>query len=293
MVPPTSITEGQPPEGAARIGPRGATARLRAGLSRLFPGRRWWSVVGVLAAVAILVLIWLWQAWWPVPQLQAWHHLRAARLEIQRYHTPQALRHLEVCQRVWPEDPDALLVAARASRRALRYSEAEDLLEKYQRARGVDDPGSFEQLLLTAERNVDRVANQCWGYVGQGHAETPLILEALIRGYFRQYQLRAARLCLDRWLEMQPENAQAYYLDGQFYLVYAHDEGQAAGRYRRALELDPDHEEAHLCLARALLGSPEDAKAAEAAEHLEYVRQRQPDNLSVLVGLAECRVILN
>src|SRR5437868_7917293 len=111
MVPPTSITEEQQPERAAPAGPGGKAARLRAALARLFAGRLWWRMIGALAVAAVLAMIWLWQAWWPVPQLQAWHHLRAARLEIQRYHTPQALRHLEVCQRVWPDDPEVLLVA--------------------------------------------------------------------------------------------------------------------------------------------------------------------------------------
>jgi tetratricopeptide (TPR) repeat protein len=221
--------------------------------------------------------------------VRAWYHLRVARSELERYHNPQALRHLQACQAIWPDDPDVLLLAARAERRALHYSEAERLLEKYQHVRGLDDASSFEQLLLSAERNVDRVAEQCWRYVGQGHGDMALILEALTRGYFRQYQLRGARLCLDRWLEAQPENPQAHYLDGQFYLDYAHNVSLATASFRRAAELDPEHEDARRCLAVALLDSHDKPDATEAAKHLEFVLQRQPDNLSVQVGLAECR----
>jgi tetratricopeptide (TPR) repeat protein len=55
------------------------------------------------------------------------------------------------------------------------------------------------------------------------------------------------------------------------------------------VQLDPDHEEARQGLAIALM---ESKSFAEAAEHLEILRQRQPDNLRLQVGLAECRSAL-
>jgi tetratricopeptide (TPR) repeat protein len=177
-------------------------------------------------------------------------------------------------------------LAARSARRARAYEEAERLLTKYQQARGLNDAASFEQVLLSAERHVDRVDELCWRYVDQDHAETPLLLEALTRGYLRQYQLGKARLCLDRWLKRQPDNPQAWFLDGLFYLDYVHKQSEALASYRRAVELDPEHEEARLQLA---VGLEETNAFAEAAEHLEYLWQHQPDNLGVQVGLAECR----
>jgi predicted Zn-dependent protease len=58
------------------------------------------------------------------------------------------------------------------------------------------------------------------------------------------------------------------------------------------VELDPENEEARVCLAVALLASHDDPDAREAVKHFEFVRQRQPDNVSVLLGLAECRIAL-
>ncbi|HMF10883.1 MAG TPA: tetratricopeptide repeat protein [Gemmataceae bacterium] len=220
------------------------------------------------------------------PHLRAWYHFRAARRELDRYHNPQAIRHLQACLEQWPKDADAILLAARAARRAGRYTEADSLVEKYQQARGLDDAGSFEQLLLSVERRVDQSADACWRHVEQGHPDAPLILEALTRGYLRQYRLAEARACLNRWLQSEPDNAQACYLEGLFHLDYAHARGAATTSYRRAVELDPEHEEARLGLAVTLLDAHD---FAEAAEHLEYVRQHQPGNLSVRVGLAECR----
>ena len=101
-------------------------------------------------------------------------------------------------------DADALLLAARAARRARAYDEAQRALEKYQQVRGLDDAGSLEELLLSAERDVEQVVDACRQYVERGHPDTPLILEALTRGYLRQYRLGEARFCFaDGLLRLQ------------------------------------------------------------------------------------------
>ncbi|HBI46454.1 MAG TPA: hypothetical protein DDY78_26915 [Planctomycetales bacterium] len=215
----------------------------------------------------------------------AWSHFRAAHSELQSYHNAQAIRHLRICRDVWPNDPDVLLLAARAARRARVYSDARRLLQMYQQARGSDEAFIFEELLLSAECYVDQTADLCWHYVEDSRADTPLLLESLTRGYLRQYRLGQARLCLDRWLQMQPDNPQALYLEGLLNFDYRHDPSAAIKSYRRAVELDPEHEEARLGLAVALLQNKD---FAEAAEHFERLRQCQPDNASVQIGLAEC-----
>jgi tetratricopeptide (TPR) repeat protein len=217
---------------------------------------------------------------------RAWYHLRAARTELDRFHNPQAIRHLQVCRVLWPRDPDFLLLAARSARRARSYQEAESLLAMYQQARGLDDDCTFEQLLLTAERRIDQVVELCWRYVEQNHPGKFQILDALTRGYLRQYRLGEARLCLDYWLQAHPDHPQALSLEGLFYLDYQHTRSAALKSYRRAVEMDPDHEEARLGLAVALIDAKE---FAEAVQNLEVIQQSQPDNLSVQVGLGECR----
>lgn len=220
------------------------------------------------------------------PHLRAWYHRRIARDEVQRYHTPQAIRQLRICRDIWPRDPECLLLAARAARRARIYGDTERLLRLYREVRGRDEAHTFEQLLLAAECRVNEVADLCWSHVENDHADTTLILEALTRGYLRQYQLREARRCLERWRQLQPDNPQAWYLDGLFRLDYLQlDRAGALDSYRRALELDEDHEEARLGLAVALLKG---RNFAEASEHFQRLRQGQPENLRLQVALAEC-----
>jgi tetratricopeptide (TPR) repeat protein len=242
--------------------------------------RRWWTAGALLGlAAAGLALVW--------PRASAWYHFRCARADLESYHNPQAIRHLQACLRVWPDDADVLLLAARAARRARAYEDAERGLEKYQQVRGCDDAAAFEQLLLAAERGgEDRLIDICWRHVEQGHPKTPLILETLARAYMRHYRLPEARRCLDFWLHNTPDNPQAFCLKGHLHLDYEHARPPAEECYRRAVQLDPDLEEARLGLAVALL---EDKAFPEAAGHLEYLAQCQPDNPRVRVDLARCR----
>jgi tetratricopeptide (TPR) repeat protein len=239
---------------------------------------------GVVAIATLLVLVFL-----AGRQGLAWYHLHAARSELQRSHNPQAVRHLQSCLRIWPHDPDVLLLAARAARCAGSYDEAEVLLEKYQQARGLDDAGTLEQLLLSAERNVDSVETVCWRHIEQDHPAAREIQEALTRGYLRQYRLVEARMCLQHWRDRAPEDAEAWCLQGRLHLDYERMAYPAIENYRHALELDPDHEDARLGLAVALL---ETKNYQESAQHLARVAQCQPDNLRVQVGLAECQDFL-
>jgi tetratricopeptide (TPR) repeat protein len=240
---------------------------------------RFWAISGLVALIAAGVAL-------SVPHLWAWYHLRAAREELRRYHNPQAIVHLKACLQVWPNDAEVCLLVARSARRARVYNDAEHYLEKYQQLKGCDDALTFEQLLLSAERNVDSVEELCWHYVEQDHPEKSLIMEALARGYLRQYQLPKARLCLEHWLEIEPDNVQALCLDGQLHLDYEKARAAAVESYRRAVQVDPESEDARLGLTAALL---ESKLYTEAVEQLDHLLQRHPNNLRVRLELAQCR----
>src|SRR6516164_7648586 len=138
--------------------------------------RRPWVILTLLGLIAGAVIVFR-------PHLRAWYHRRAARVELQRYHIPQAIRHLRICRDIWPRDPEVLLLAARAARCARLYGDSERLLWIYLAIRGHDEAHAFEQLLLLAECQTEKTADLCWSYVERGHTDTPLLLEALTRGY--------------------------------------------------------------------------------------------------------------
>jgi tetratricopeptide (TPR) repeat protein len=236
-----------------------------------------------LALVAVIAL----GAWVAGVNLWAGYHLQAARSSLDKYHNAEAIDHLRACMTVWPHHPETLLLAARAARRQGEFAQAESFQDQYRRARGSeDDDLILEDMLLLAQRGeVLRAARFCKQLVEDGHPATPLILEAMANGYLNRFRLQDAMACLQDWLKRQPDNPQAVFLEGRVY-----DQGlnlrQALTCYRRALRLDPEHDDARQYLAGKLLDL---AQAPEALPHLKYLRERLPDNPLIPVLLARCR----
>ena len=143
-------------------------ARLQAAMYRLLQRWQFWAVVVVLGLAALGLR-------WASHSLRFWYHLRAGRSELARYHNPQAIRHLQECLDLRSHDPGTLLLAARAARRARSYPECEQLLAKYQEARGLDEAVSLEQLMLTTERSVDRASAPLSGRNGMGERSAYVI----------------------------------------------------------------------------------------------------------------------
>src|SRR5262245_23172616 len=132
---PGSRTAG--PAGTATAEGTGRAEPPRAAPPALLRRPRLWVACLLLGLIAAGLAL-------AVPHLWAWYHFRAAWYDLQCFHNPQAIRHLQACLRVWPTDGEVLLMTARAARRAGAYEEAAHSLEKYQQARGLDEKSSFE-----------------------------------------------------------------------------------------------------------------------------------------------------
>jgi tetratricopeptide (TPR) repeat protein len=223
----------------------------------------------------------------------AYSHFRAGCSALEKYHSLEAYDHLQASLRLWPDDPTTLFLAARAARRLGAFEEAEHYLDECKSRAGTGnrlaDDLSVERVLLCAERGqVDQVRQLCQALMKQNDEATPLVLEAVAHGYMRSLRLADAEIWLNRWLEREPDNPQAFY-----FLGLVQDDWSrfldAIGSYRRVLELDPEWDEARLRLTADLLDL---SQAGEAFPHLEYLQRRQPDNLLVRVRLARCRDML-
>lgn len=267
---PVAGPQPRPPDGLRR------TARA-VGAWPLRPGR-------LLAAAGLLALTVLGTASVGV-YLWGCYHFYAGRAALEHYHSTEARDHLRQCLRLWPHNPDTLLLAARAARRKGLFDEAQGYLEQYQETAGLQDDLVLEQALLRAQRgDIDGVAKFFQVRVGHNDPATPLLLEARAIGALRRFRLRDAEVSVLKWLEVQPENPQAFYLLGTLHEALD-DRTGAADAYRRSVEIDPEQDAARLHLAALLLDL---AQPQEALPHLDYLRQRQPDNLEVLVNLARC-----
>jgi tetratricopeptide (TPR) repeat protein len=208
---------------------------------------------------------------------------------VAHYHNLDAIAHLEVCVKQWPDHAETLLLAARTARRMKAFADAERYLDHYRHACGDDDDLTLERVLLRAEQgDVDVVAKFCSTLVAQEHPATPLILEALAAGYARVYRLGEAESTVDFWLEREPDNPQALVYRGQL-LELRQRPTDAVASYRRAVEVDPDYDEARQRLVGALIDLQQ---ATEALPQLEHLRRHWPHNVAVLVELGRCRAQL-
>jgi tetratricopeptide (TPR) repeat protein len=256
-------------------------AALRASIRH--PGRS-------LAVVALLTAIGMGLG---LASVQVWaaYQFRAARRDLERYHTAEAGDHFASCLRVWPNDPEVLLLASRAARRAGLFAEAEELLGRYQEVRGRDDNVVLERALLTAEHGeIDDVLKFCRAKVEANDPASPLILEALARGSLRAYPYRLgeADWAVRKWRERDPDNPMCLLLSGRVANErFAYTDAAAA--FRRALGIDPEMDEARDRLSQLLI---EINQPAEAVPHLEYLARRRPGDPMLIVRLARCQSLL-
>src|SRR5439155_24567809 len=147
---------------------------------------------------------------------------------------------------------------------------------------------TLERDLIRAQRgDVAGVENQLLRFIEHDHPDTLLILEALCQGYIKSYRLPHALRCLERWLERRPDDVQALLWRAEVEQLRSSTQ-EALADYRRVVELSPEHDSARLRLAELLAA---EHQPAEAVPHFERLRQRQPANPPVLLGLARCRAL--
>ncbi len=229
----------------------------------------------LLCAAAVLVL--------PYRSWRAHAHLRASRQALAARDFERARDHLLAYLEARPNSAEAHLLMARTSRLAGFVDEAEVRLDVCDLLRPSDDATALERVLLeTQQGDLSRDA-ALWERARAGHPEAAAILEALARGYRKNYLLDAMRRALDAWLEREPGCAEALMQRG-----WAHESRHtfeaALGDYRRAVAADPGHELALLRTAQALVLLE---RGGEAIDTFRSLRERRPADPEVGVGLAQ------
>src|SRR5205823_6137844 len=123
---------------------------------------------------------------------------------------------LEVYLTVWPRDPEAHRLAARAARLTGDLPGCEAHLEEAIRLHGgATEAVQLEYLLLRVQTGrVDEVAPALFDSVDKRHPETPVILETLSRAYMDRLRYQAAFACLSRWIEDNPPTPKPFHWRG-------------------------------------------------------------------------------
>jgi tetratricopeptide (TPR) repeat protein len=222
--------------------------------------------------------------------LWAGHHWRAARRALDRYRLAEAQEHLTHCLQIWPSSFETHLLAAQTARRLGDYEAADQHLARCQEIRGALAPEvELEQVLIRAQRGgMDSVTPYLRSLVEEDHPATPLILEALIRGYMRAFRYGDAYALVSLWQDRWPDDIEANIFGG-FVNEQVGSQQQAVTNYRRVLQLDPEQDEARLRLADLLVDR---AVPAEALEHLEQLARKHAGDLYLQTRLARCLVAM-
>lgn len=240
----------------------------------------------LLLAVATLLTAVLGAQGWA-----AWQWRQAQR-ELEAWRPWKSREHLQNCMRLWPWSRLSLthLLLAQAARQQEDYETARQHLFTAQRLRGgADEITALHWALLEASAgNVLETEEYLQKQADRQPPLRPLIWEALAVGYLRLSRLPDAMSVLDHWLKREPDQVRALELRGQTYIA-----GQGVSRgvedFQRVLQLAPERDHTRWKLAEALIAL---SRYETAAEHLEILRTKWPDDPTLLAHLARCYHLL-
>jgi tetratricopeptide (TPR) repeat protein len=237
-----------------------------------------------------VVLFLAWGSYLGARHLWARRHLQIAEMALERNDLDLAQQHLEKCLHVRDDDADIYLLAAQTARRRDDYDQADAYLTAYERLERLVQTPCFERELLIAQQgDPDRVQKHLETILKTRKDQAATILEAVGKGYLNCFVKTDALECFNGLLKIRPDYAVALYWRGKTYeSMERHD--KALQDYRRAVELSASLDDARLHLAKALQRT---GRSWEAIPHFECLRQRQPKNAEVPLGLARCRLDLN
>jgi tetratricopeptide (TPR) repeat protein len=206
-------------------------------------------------------------------------------MAFESYRLKEAKKHIDVCLTAWPGDLRAHVLALRITRMEQDYDEAEKQLKEVQKISGVSEASNLEWSMLQAHAgDLDAVEQYLWSLVNEQHPDSILILDALTAGYVRMYRNADASASIKIWLDLQPNCIQAIFYRGCLD-QRSHAYEKAVDDFMKVIEVDPDRDSVRLRLITCLL-STNQLKAA--LEQAQKVYQSRPNDLDVIVALANC-----
>jgi predicted Zn-dependent protease len=179
---------------------------------------------------------------------------------------------------------------ARVARQSAAFDEAAEHLQDCEKWEGATTRSALERVLLQAQQGaISRATeDQLRVYIHDGHPESREILEAMSAGCLLTYRFGPARSYLTKWIEISPDNAQAYIwrsLARERLMGFADARDDA----RQACALAPTGFDARLRLAQTLLLTTE---YEEAAQILKELYQEHPQSAVIGMPLAQAEAKL-
>ena len=246
---------------------------------------RWVRIVVVLALLPLISLA----AYQIGISIWANRQHRAATQALERYDYWQANIYLQRYLTVWPKDSEALLLAAQTARRQGDFPEAVRRLRQAEQqgvpAFDVDTERELARIQRGDLTNAGQLVHLC--KTQPDAPETVLALEVLIEGGLTAFNLPLVKWAVDLWLTHRTarvDQVQGLVWRGRWNEL-SQNLLQALADYRQAVEMDPEHAQARLRLAEALIRE----EPWEAAPHLEWLQRHRPADPEVQFQMARLR----
>ncbi len=212
--------------------------------------------------------------------------LRTAEQKIHSRHLEEAERILAEYLKKNPRDPRALLLQARLDRFSQRFAESRTHIKQAVQFGGETPEIKLENALLLAQSGqLPQVLEDLQTLVVNDHPFSPLILEAMAEGYFRNYRWGEAMYCVRLWLAKEPDRIPALSFRGRLNEQMGRNDFAVAD-YRDCLKQDPEQDAIRLRLATILLSSVS-FEPNEAVMHLEHLLKRRGDDFEIRRLLAQ------
>ncbi|HKA06416.1 MAG TPA: tetratricopeptide repeat protein [Gemmataceae bacterium] len=244
--------------------------------------RRRWLTIAVLIVAAAALTYWVIES-----QLAAQSRMDRVKAALDADEPAVARRLADEYLASRPRSAEAHFRAAQAARRCGDVRGAESHLDDAAKFNWDQSAIEVERALIRAQSGDLRSAEQILVQrFSEDHPDNRYILAVLVPALMAEFRWIEANAAAAKWTDLQPQSARAWSYRGEI-LERLRKKNDAVTALRRATELDPSDRRSRFALARMLLETKQ--SAAEAAGHLDWLHEVDPENVAVVVELAVCR----
>ncbi|MFK7777564.1 MAG: tetratricopeptide repeat protein [Gimesia sp.] len=232
----------------------------------------------VCVFVVIIGLIWGKSSWIHFCQWQAGRSLQSRNADLALYWISKAYQANS-------ENPETLLILARAHRRAYVVESAIEDLKKLQKIAGITEDLQREQWLVEAQvGDLNNLELHLADMLIDPKGNAPDICETYVNSCILNYRFAAAIRVLEVWQADFPDDPLPHYYRGRI-LEHKGTWKEAEREFLLALKVAPDHIPSAYNLARIKLARNQ---VDEALDNYRLCTQIQKKHAAALVGIGRC-----
>lgn len=245
------------------------------------PSRRSIRTVGLFLLAFTVTASVFWR------QEYTWYQLTRARHLLANGDIEQTIQVLRRAESVSPNQGEVLYQLGRALRRSGKSTDFADYLKRAERAGWSQSDILAQRMLASIQAGRFEEAEAFTALCFERGCSDELaeeIYDARAKGFFSQYRLDDALLCLNFWIDWRKDSVLPKLIRADLWERCERTQS-AIDDYRAILQIDPTHQFARRSLAQLLLTTN---TVPEAIAHFNQCIKSDRTDTMAHVGLAEC-----